>query len=384
MHDKVDLREPYRLFFPLGLFMAIAGTAPWILFQSGLLDMYPSVFHARVMFHGFLMAFISGFLMTAVPRMSGTEPCRPLEAAMVMILLSAQLILGTDPTLSALIFMSHSAALLIFVGRRVLKRSQNPPSIFLFVPVGLATAFAGGLLLALSPRIPPAWAELGRLWAFQAFVLNLIVGLGSRLIPVLSRAPGALSPTQGGGAGWRVHLPMLILFNLSFPLEAFVDIRGGVALRALTLTWAALDGLRLMAPLQPVTALGIALRVSTVFLFVPYYLMMFFPAGRVHWLHLTYIGGLGLMTIMVAVRVVLAHGGAGFDKEVRSPGLIAATAALLIATLVRTLLPLWDPSVSFQAFSLAGALWIIGTALWWMTLGRHIRSPFAVFRRSPR
>lgn len=382
MSHEIDSREPYRLFFSIGLLMAAAGVAPWIMIHAGLLTSYPNVFHARVMFHGFLMAFISGFLMTAVPRMSGTESCRPVEAALVLVLLTAQLLIASDTSLSAALFTCHAAVLLAFVARRVFRRRQNPPSVFLFVPVGLITAFIGGILLIFAKSLPAAWAKLGQLWAFEAFVLNLIIGLGSRLIPVLSRAPGALSPMQGGGS-WKSHLPLLALFNLSFPIQAFFDSQAGLTLRALTLTWAAFGSLRLVAPMRPITALGVALRVSTAFLFVPYYLMVLFPAGRIHWLHLTYIGGLGLMTIMVAVRVVLSHGGAGLEKEVRSRGLTAVAALLVVATLTRTIVPIWNPADSFLAFSAAGVLWILSLFLWWLTLGRHARAPFEVFRQKP-
>jgi uncharacterized protein involved in response to NO len=381
MHDTTEPREPYRLFFPLGLAMAAIGAVPWILFHFGALSVYPTVFHGRVMFHGFLMSFISGFLMTAAPRMSGTEACRPSEASAVLVLLAAQLFAAGNAKLSGTLFSLHAAFLLFFIIRRMSHRKQSPPSSFIFVPAGLATAFLGGLLLTFSDALPAEWGQLGRLLAFQAFVLNLIIGLGSRLIPVLSRAPGALSPMQGGGSRWSHHLPLLILLNLSFVFEVFVEKRTGLGLRALVLTWAAIASLRVFAPMNPLTALGIALRGATVFLFAPYYLMLFFPGAEIHWLHLTYIGGLGMMTLMVAVRVTLAHGGASFEKEVWSRGLAAAALMFVLAALLRALTPVWLPAESFKAFALAAALWIAGLLLWWLTLGRYLEKPLAIFKR---
>lgn len=381
MHDTTESREPYRLFFPLGLFMAVAGTLPWILLRFGMLSAYPVVFHSRVMFQGFLMSFISGFLMTAAPRMSGTEDCRPSEAGVVLLLLFTPLFVGGDAKLSAVFFSAHVAFLLFFILRRLLRRRQNPPPSFIFVPVGLVIALAGGLLLVFSEALAPEWGQLGKLWVFQAFVLNLIIGLGSRLIPVLSRAPGALSPMQAGRTGWTRALPVLILFNLSFVLEIFVEKRIGVGLRALVLTWAVVTSLRLLAPMKPWTFLGFALRAASILLFAPYYGMLLFPGAEIHWLHLTYIGGLGLMTLMVAVRVTLAHGGAGFEKEAWSPGLAAAAALFLVAAFVRALVPIGWPIDSLNAFAAAACCWIVGLSFWWMTLGRHLRHPFAIFRR---
>lgn len=383
MHDHSDPREPYRLFFPLGLLMAAVGVAPWVLFHFGLLSSYPAVFHGRVMFHGFLMAFISGFLMTAVPRMSATEPCRPIEASVVLFLLGMQLAFGSSALASAAAFSAHAAFLLFFVLRRSMHRKQNPPPTFLFVPIGLVVALLGGLLLVFSDVLPNPLRELGKLWAFQAFVINLIIGLGSRLVPVLSRAPGALSPIQASQNGNSRHWIVLIGLNLSFLVEVFVDKQFGLGLRGLSLTWAAVIGLRVFAPMVPVTALGLALRASALFLVLPYFVMAVFPGAEIHWLHLVYVGGIGLMTLMVAVRVVLAHGGAGFEKEAWSPGLAAAATLMIAATLVRSLVPSWNPAGSFASYALAAVFWLIALGLWWITFGGHVKKPLAIFERRP-
>lgn len=363
--------------------MAVIGVAPWILFYSGTLETYPLVFHGRVMFHGFLMSFISGFLMTAVPKMSGTKACQPFDALAVLLLLLSQVLIGHEQIWSSLVFFFHIAFLLFFVLRRIVRRQQNPPATFLFVPFGLFSALFGAALMALADQLPAEWSALGRLLVFQAFVLNLIIGLGSRLVPVLSRAPGALSPMQAGqNQGWRQHLPLLVLFNLSFLVEAFLDKGAGVFLRAAALSYGVFVNLRIAAPMKPVTVLGIALRASALFLFLPYYLILIFPAYEIHLLHFVFIGGLGLTTMMVAVRVVLAHGGAGFEKEMWSKGVIAAAALLISASLLRSLAPLFFASQTFSIFAVAASLWLCGILSWYLTLGRHLKNPLGVLMAS--
>ena len=67
-------REPYRVFFPLGLALAWAGVLHWLLHGLGLLADYRPVFHSITQIQGFLMCFALGFLLTAIPRRTGTAP----------------------------------------------------------------------------------------------------------------------------------------------------------------------------------------------------------------------------------------------------------------------------------------------------------------------
>src|SRR5215471_8126085 len=69
----MHLREPYRLFFPLGILFGLAGVAIWPLYSFGLTATYSGRSHALVQTGGFLYAFIAGFLLTAVPRFTGTK-----------------------------------------------------------------------------------------------------------------------------------------------------------------------------------------------------------------------------------------------------------------------------------------------------------------------
>src|SRR5205085_2688884 len=66
--------EPYRVFFPLGVGFGLAGLAIWPLYSFGLTATYSGRSHALVQTDGFLYAFIAGFLLTAIPRFTGTKP----------------------------------------------------------------------------------------------------------------------------------------------------------------------------------------------------------------------------------------------------------------------------------------------------------------------
>ena len=67
-------RDPFRALFPLGVALAWAGVAHWVLHATGQVESYMSVFHAIAQVQGFMTCLAAGFLMTAIPRRTVTEP----------------------------------------------------------------------------------------------------------------------------------------------------------------------------------------------------------------------------------------------------------------------------------------------------------------------
>src|SRR6476619_361492 len=67
-------REPYRIFFPLGVLLAWAGVLHWLLLATGFFQEYRSIFHAFAQIEGFMTCFAVGFLFTLIPRRTGTAP----------------------------------------------------------------------------------------------------------------------------------------------------------------------------------------------------------------------------------------------------------------------------------------------------------------------
>src|SRR5438034_7409234 len=66
--------DPYRIFFPLGIVLGAMGVSIWPLYYFGLTEGYSGRAHAFVQTDGFLYSFILGFLLTAIPRFTGTQP----------------------------------------------------------------------------------------------------------------------------------------------------------------------------------------------------------------------------------------------------------------------------------------------------------------------
>lgn len=375
--------EPYRLLFPVGIGLGLIGVLPWLSLRLGLgFFTDPIGFHGRLMFWGFLAAFVAGFLMTAAPKMSGTWAARPWEVAVIGCLLLAHLVvlalfgIGVGAGVAVLL----PAFLLFFLGRRLRHRGQTPPAMFIFVPVGLISGALGLLMLAGAGALSPEMARFARHLAYDSFILNLIVGLGSRLVPVLSRVQGALSPHEAGRTRWIHQLPVLLALNVSFPLEDFVSRPAGQALRAAVLGVVLIRGFRVFAPRARPGFLSLGLRAAAVMLVVPHFFLPFFPAWELHLLHIVYIGGFSLMTLMIAVRVVLAHGGEALEFELHTRALGMIVGTFLIAALVRGLWPLLSPGRIFDVAAGVSFLWMFALGVWWLKVGRKIQDRLGVFR----
>src|SRR5262245_36269773 len=65
--------DPYRVFFPLGIVLGVFGVAIWPLYYYNFTQGYSGRAHALVQANGFLYAFVLGFLLTAIPKFTGTE-----------------------------------------------------------------------------------------------------------------------------------------------------------------------------------------------------------------------------------------------------------------------------------------------------------------------
>src|SRR5471032_1649291 len=142
--------DPYRIFFPLGILLGVAGVSVWPLYSFGLTATYSGRAHALVQTDGFLYAFIAGFLLTAVPRFTGTDaPSRATQ-----ICLAATLIVSAAASefrafaIGTATFLAAHVMLLTLVARRFAQRRQRPPPTFVLIGLGLMAGAIGAVLSA--------------------------------------------------------------------------------------------------------------------------------------------------------------------------------------------------------------------------------------------
>ncbi len=312
--------DPYRILFPVGVGLGAIGVLLWPLYTQGLLGFFPREAHSNLMFFGLMMAFVSGFLMTAVPKMTGTFPAAWVEilGASFLALLQAPVNLTLPGGWAVGLFSAQILFLLACLARRFLRNPVLPFSGFIFLPAAFLQALLGVAVFFLSDGNR---RDAVTLLSSEAFLANLILGLGSRLVPVISRLPNALMPDQRSAVHqWTPPVTVLVLVNSSYWLEmaGFSPFLAG-GLRLLGFGFAAVKLLGLLENPVSWSAIGVGLKGAVTLLLLGEALRFVAPASALAALHLTYIGGFSLVTFLISTRVMLAHGGADLHYEVGSP-----------------------------------------------------------------
>src|SRR5688572_12569335 len=142
--------DPYRIFFPLGIVLGTAGVSIWPLYYFAVTAGYNGRAHAFAQTNGFLYAFITGFLLTAIPRFTGTEaPSRTIQWILAgIITLSA---IGSEFQFFAVgdaMFVAAHLFVIALAASRFLRRQQEPPETFSLVGLGMIGGAIGAMINA--------------------------------------------------------------------------------------------------------------------------------------------------------------------------------------------------------------------------------------------
>ena len=358
--------EPYRLFFASGAVWSIIGVSLWPLFYAQQLGFYPNLVHARIMIEAFGGAFVVGFLGTAGPRMASAPKLTPLELIWLFALHQACGIshLTLHMVQGDAFFIALLASLLLSLVIRVIRfRKEAPPPQMLLALTGLACGIVGAAL-QLSPTtwMDPQRLRLANLLLYQGLLLPPVLGVGSFVFP---RMLGGDFGEAKTAAQVRMKLFRAIgaaaLIVSSFFLEAFGQVTLGYALRAIVapvyllieVTWKTKATGSLTTGLFWALALG----------WLGIVLAPFYNAQHVSVEHLLYIGGFGMLMLIVGSRVLFGHSGdlEGFfvkSKWVRFLIFLGVLTATTRAT------PAWVPSTTISHHIYAACTWALLAALW--------------------
>ncbi|MDZ4287000.1 MAG: NnrS family protein [Prosthecobacter sp.] len=362
--------EPFRLFFISGAVWSIIGVSLWPLFYAGKLTFFPNYCHARLMIEAFGGAFVIGFLGTAGPRLASAPKLTPLELLGLFALHQAGAIchLRLQHAWGDALFAALLTALLVSLVTRVLRyRQEMPPPQMLLALTGLLCGSAGALLHLL----PSTWADLSRLRLAgllldQGLLLPPVLGIGSFLFPrMLGRDFGdPASPLASRRKRLRAITAALLLVG-SFFVEAFGSPIIGCTVRALTaaayllaeVNWRKAPG----SP--PRGSLAAGLRWSLITGLFGILLAGLFVPQHIAIEHLLYIGGFGLLILIVASRVLFGHSGdlAGFEKRGWFPRLLIF---LGILTALTRMSPAFVPQVMISHHIYAAWTWALLALLW--------------------
>ena len=382
-------REPYRVFFPLGVALSWWGVGPWLLVAVGWLHGWPSIFHSIAQIEGFLACFAVGFLFTMLPRRTGTPAPTRTEMAIGLaapVALTAAAWFDEVP-LSQVAWIAVLGMLIRFAVPRIVGRDvpRRPPHAFVWIPAGLAMALGGTVAMAIYHPLdlPFTWHVFGQGLLLQGLFLSLVVGVGAMLLPLLTRRQSSVDgDTARPGRRWP-HVAAAVTLAGSFAVEAFAVPAIGFAMRA------AVTGgvLVLSAGIHRLpTAPGLHRRLvwlSAWAIPLGYALAAAMPNRHQVGLHVVFIMGFGLMALMVGLHVTLAHGGRQ-DLVHRTVWQVPASAVLLVGAVVARGLVVLDPLRTWLWLGVAAGAYLVAT-LPWLALawaGYAAQQPDEAHRRS--
>ncbi|HWL54562.1 MAG TPA: NnrS family protein [Chthoniobacteraceae bacterium] len=373
--------EPYRILFPLGLLAGIFGVLLWPLYFTGFYPVYPGVLHARFMIEGFMGGYVLGFLGTAAPRLTGTPPFSSRELLSVLALYFGTLgahLTGKHGAGDALFLLLLIVYLSFLIRRFFIAKGGGefgkPPPGFVLVGFGFLCAVAGvaGLVITENGLGGPRWAILGGRLLNEIWILFLVLGVGSFLLPRLLKIAPAL-PGPNPAKTWRRRALWSIAAGAAIValslLEGVIDQPRWTGLaRFMVAAGYLLVQVRLLKGATPKLTLPRCLYAAVGLILLGLLFPLGWPFQRVGGLHVIFIGGFALMTLTVATRVVLSHGGFGSLLARKLP-FLGATALLFISAMVfrsgGDFTLLWRNG----ALNIGSLLWAAGAVLWgWKVL----------------
>jgi uncharacterized protein involved in response to NO len=373
-------REPFRLFFPLGVFLAWIGVSHWVLYATGAAATYSCVFHGLLQMQAFMMAFAVGFLLTALPRRTQTPPVSPGEMAAMAVALVAVTFAAVaerwfivEAAYAALFLLLLRFAVRRFLGREA---GRRPPAAFVLIPIGVAHGIGGAALIAASTfEGMPGWTMgLGALCVQQGVFLCFAVGIGSLVLPLMSGSPPPLdldaSPRERrkavlyAAAGAGILLSLIVEqrgWLQAGPLLRAAVVASGLGFGAGAWRPPGKPGLHRRLVWVSVWLMPIGLAVSGLW-----------PDYRVPALHILFIGGFSLMAFGVATHVALSHLG-NEQAALGSPRAVIVLGAMFaIALATRVAADASDEY--FLHLGIAAAAWLAGSAVWlWFLLPKFLR-----------
>jgi uncharacterized protein involved in response to NO len=363
-------REPFRIFFPLGVLLGGLGVGHWLLYTVGLTEGYSCLGHGLAQVEGFLPAFALGFLLTALPRRTQSAPPSAMmlfSSALGVTVAAAAAVTGHE-ALAQLAFIAVVVLLVAFAARRFAASGsggRRPPASFVLLPIGLLHGLAGATLVL----IARSWGHgLGRLLVEQGLFSCLVVGVAGLLVPLMSGAPPPPDLDRSPRERWRALGWALLGAGIfaSLILEQAGWERLGPLGRAALVAW----GLGWRMPQRLLAGPGtnrrlmwLALRLTPLGIALSGLL----PDYRVPALHVTFIGGFGLMAFAVASHVTYGHLGLEARRDGSPPAVVLAGSGIALALLARVTAD-WSATY-FAHVGAAAVAWLAGTGAWLLLLG---------------
>lgn len=373
-------KDPFRLFFPLGAALALAGVAPWAS-QYFTHASYPRDLHRMLMINGFLLSFVCGFLMTAVPRFTASFQATGLEITAIACFLFAAAVSAfqQSPMLNSLFSTFAVLTLISFAARRFLNKKSNPPYTFVFIGVGLLLWLLASVSMLIQnfATLPASVSFIADDVFSNGAIMSLILGVGGRLIPGILGWQEIVTLQRQRYETPRSYLRLIpvsiwlavILFLLSFFLTPIVPLQLCFWVRFAVTLYFAIRYWKLYRVPATRSFLTWSIWLSAWSLVLGYLLPAIWVQAYVHALHLLFVGGFSLLTLIIAMRVTFAHGPTGTAVEKTTPAILVVSFLIAFAALTRVTAIIWS-KIYLDHLGYAAMTWILALGLWVFTLFR--------------
>jgi uncharacterized protein involved in response to NO len=324
---------------------------------------YGSLWHAHEMIFGYSAAVIAGFLLTAARNWTGLPTLERGPLAVSFVLWAgARLAFCLEPVslLAPLLDGLFNLMLIYAVAAPIIKVRQWRQ---LGILTKLVLMAAGNALFFLGAWNVVANGMRLSVVAGVYLIIGLVLTMARRLIPFFTER-GAGQPVSLRNSNW-LDGACLAAYLAFFVLQVFTDHQREAGMLAAVLF--ALHAWRLRGWYTPAILtrpLLWSLHLSYACMTLAFALQAWADFGHATptlALHCFALGGIGLVTLSMMIRVTLGH--TGRDVH-RPPTVVKIILALAIASLVaRVLLPLLLPSQYFVLVVAAQLLWIACFAL---------------------
>ncbi|ART80036.1 NnrS family protein [Oceanisphaera avium] len=364
-------RLGFRVFFLGGALFSAFAMLLWILSLSGYSVLSgvsnPIWWHAHEMLFGFALAIVAGFVTTAMQNWTGVPGIKSWPLAIVSGLwLLPRLLMPLRGELNGLVILLDLLWLPIVAGmlaRPILKTKQWRNLFFvpLFVFFSLLNA------LSYYGAVSGNWLLSERVFITTVLALTaLITVMGGRVFPFFT-ARATQSP-KIEPLVWLEKLSLVSIWLVVFAWLLLPRSSGANTLLALLFIVAG------VAHLIRLSRWNYQLVSSVPLLWILYIGYLFIPLGLLvmaaallkwgvtislasHWLT---AGALGAVVLGMIARVSLGH--SGRVLEIRGL-MVVAFVFMILAGVLRGLLPMIVPSMTMQAYHSSAACWIIAYGL---------------------
>lgn len=379
--------EPYRIFFPLALLAGVAGVMVWPLFYWGQLSHYPVFAHARIMIEGFVGGFAVGFLGTALPKMLAAKPLRIWQVGVLVTLhlsFCSLHMLGHIRTGDGLFAVMLLLTLTWLLARMVKGGSVPPPGMTLAALGLLCGIFGAAWSAAFGFGADLQWTLFAQRLLYQAFILLPILGVGSFIFPMILGTPNHHAKLGGPkmSKAWKAKAGEGALLAVLLIASYWIEVRGQAQtapwLRvALCAVWITKESGWLLRK-RSSGIMPLSLRAGIVCLLGGMIATGIWNTQKVALEHTLYIGGFGLITMIVATRVIYGHSGQG-DKFQRWIKPLAVCTALLLLGMVTRVTADFEFMQRFKVSHhiYAAACWVAVSIIWAVAVLPSVRKrPF--------